>query len=58
MKKKLDLQNYPLAYENYAKLLMNLGEKEKAYHFLKEEALPRYERNPLLLEIWKNLQDR
>ena len=50
--KSLTVAPYPLAYENYAKLLMRMGEKEKVYLFLKEQALPLYPHNPILIQLW------
>ncbi|MBP9682281.1 MAG: hypothetical protein KBD76_12820 [Bacteriovorax sp.] len=55
-KRAIELQSYPLAYENYASLLVNLGQNEKAYYFLKEQALPLYGRNPTLLDLWEKLK--
>ena len=49
--KSLQIAPYPLAYENYAKLLIKTGEKEKAYQFLKLQALPLYPYNKTLLEF-------
>jgi Tfp pilus assembly protein PilF len=43
---------FNLGYENYAKLLFKLNEKEKLIHFLKEKALPTFPTNHVLNSIW------
>ena len=53
--KSLTVAAYPLAYENYAKLLVKMGKRELAYAFIKEQALPLYPNNQILQALWKLL---
>jgi tetratricopeptide (TPR) repeat protein len=53
--KSLQISPYPLAYENYVNLLIKLGEKEKAYQFLKLQALPLYPFNKTLIAYYNYL---
>ncbi len=56
--KSLSLSAYSLAYENYAKLLVKLGEDAKAKTFLQERALPNYPYNQTLQQLWAYLNQK
>jgi hypothetical protein len=55
--KSLDCGDYPLAYENYAKLLFRNHRLSEAREFLTARALPRLPQNPTLLKLQKILTE-
>jgi tetratricopeptide (TPR) repeat protein len=53
--RSMEVGDYQLAYENYAKLLFGLGQRDKCLAFLRDRALPRYPNDPLLQQINQEL---
>ena len=56
--KSLSVAPYPLAYENYAKLLLKMGKIDEAYSFIKDQALPLYPQNQILLNLWNRFRQK
>ncbi|MGE0525572.1 MAG: tetratricopeptide repeat protein [Bdellovibrionales bacterium] len=47
----IEVSGYPLAFENFAKLLIRNQRLDEARSFLEKEALPRFPHNPLFAEM-------